>query len=104
MKKLFVLIAFLVCSSSYGQSIIVAHINADFNIQNDWSEMTQLQGAKLLNGYIDKKPALKEAYNIKYVPTLIIFKDGKEIKRYEAGLDMKLHIKLEDVQAEINKL
>lgn len=104
MKKLLVLAAFLLCSSTYGQSIVVAHINADFNISNDWDEVTQLEGAKLLHGYIDKKPALKDAYNIRYVPTLIIFKDGKEVKRWEAGLDMKLHVKLEDVQAEIDSL
>jgi thiol-disulfide isomerase/thioredoxin len=104
MKKLFVLISLLVCCSSYGQSIIVAHINAEFNSSNDWTEIVELKGAKLLNGYIDKQPALKDGYKIKYVPTLIIFKDGKEIKRYEAGLDMKLHIKTEDIQSEIDKL
>ena len=105
MRKLLALIAFLLCSAAYGQSnIVVAHINAQFNAYNDWSEVTQLENAKLLNGYIDKKPALKDAYDIRYVPTLIIFKDGVEVKRWEAGLDMKLHIKLEDVQAEIDIL
>lgn len=105
MRKLLVLTAFLLCSAAYSQSnIIVAHINAQFNADNDWSEVAQLENAKLLNGYIDKKPALKDAYDIRYVPTLIIFKDGVEIKRWEAGLDMKLHIKAEEVQAYIDSL
>ena len=104
MKKLLALAAFLLCSSSYGQSIVVAHINAEFNANNDWVEIYDIEGAKLLNGYIDKKPALKDAYNIRYIPTVIVFKDGAEVKRWEAGLDMKLHIKSEDVQAEIDSL
>lgn len=105
MKKALTIIAFIFCSFVYGQSeFTVAHINAQFNISNDWSDFQQLTGAKLLNGYIDKKPAIKDAYAIKYVPTLILFKNGVEVKRWEAGLDMKLHLDPAEVQKLIDSL
>jgi len=103
MKKLYVIIAFLFVVNLKAQ-IKLVHINAEFNAQNDWPYITDIEGAKLLGGYIDKTPGLQKAYDIKYVPTLIIFNGSEEVMRWEAGLDMKLHIKEEEVQEFINKL
>ena len=103
MKKIFIAIAFVLSFSAKAQ-IRLVHINAEFNARNDWEYITNIENVKLLGGYIDKTPGLQEAYNIKYVPTLIVFKDNKEIKRWEAGLDMKLHIKEEEIQEFVNNL
>lgn len=98
MRKILLLIALLSFQYAKSQSVTVVHINAEFNSTNDWDEIKNIEGAKLMNGYIDKKPAIKDAYDIRYVPTIIVFSNGKEVKRWEAGLDMKLHVRLEDVQ------
>jgi hypothetical protein len=103
MKKIFIAIAFVLSFSAKAQ-IRLVHINAEFNARNDWEYITNIKNVKLLGGYIDKVPSLQKAYNIKYVPTLIIFNGSEEVKRWEAGLDMKLHIKAEEVQEFINKL
>ncbi len=103
MKKLCMVIAFLFVTNLKAQ-IKLVHINAEFNAQNDWPHIIDIEGAKLLGGYIDKTPGLQEAYSIKYVPTLIVFKGSEEVMRWEAGLDMKLHVKEEEVQEYINKL
>jgi len=81
----------------------VVHINAEFNRSNDWYGLDIIEGAKVYGGYIDKTPDIKEKYNITRVPTLILFHKGQEIQRWEAGLDMKLHIKASEVQDAINK-
>jgi len=104
MRKLFVFIAFILCSTAYSQSRAVVHINAEFNKSNDWYGLEIIDDVRVYNGYIDKQPAIKDKYSITKVPTLILFVDGKEIKRWEGGLDMKLHVDAKEVQAEIDRL
>jgi hypothetical protein len=37
-------------------------------------------------------------------PTIILYMDGKEVKRWEVGLAMSLSISPSDIQAEVDKL
>ena len=98
------LVFFLLLSGSvYGQNAVV-HINAEFNQSNDWYGLNILEGVKVYNGYLENNAAMKERYQISKVPTLILYSDGKEIKRWEGGLDMKLNVNPKDVQWEIDKL
>ena len=101
MRNLLVLL--LLSGSVYGQNALV-HINAEFNKSNDWYALNVVDGVKVYNGYLETNPAIKEKYNITKVPTLILYLDGKEIERWEAGLDMKLHIKANEVQDKIDTL
>lgn len=87
---------------SFGQNAVV-HINAEFNKSNDWYGLESLEGVKVYNGYIETNPAIKQRYNITKVPTLILYIDGEEKKRWEASLDMKLHVTTSEVQEQINK-
>ncbi|HUV82012.1 MAG TPA: thioredoxin family protein [archaeon] len=96
------LVFFLFLSvSAYGQNALV-HINADFNKSNNWYGLTIVENTKIYNGYIDSNPAIKKKYNVVRVPTLILFKDGVEVERWVGGLDMKLHIKVNEVQNNID--
>ena len=96
------LVFFLFLSvSAYGQNALV-HINAEFNKSNDWYGLTIVHNTKIYNGYIDSNPAIKKKYNVVRVPTLILFKDGQEVERWVGGLDMKLHIKVNEVQNNID--
>ena len=101
MRKLLVLL--LLSGSVYGQNALV-HINAEFNKSNDWYGLNVVDGVKVYNGYLETNPAIKDKYNITKVPTLILYRDGEEIERWEAGLDMKLHIKANEVQDKIDTL
>jgi len=94
---------FLLSCSAYGQNALI-HINAEFNQSNDWYGLDIVEGIKVYNGYIDQTPAIQKKYNITKVPTLILFRDGEEIERWEAGLDMKLHIKANEVQDKIDNI
>lgn len=102
MKK--VLAIMLLSCSAYAQDAAVVHINAEFNASNDWYGLDILENTKLYGGSIDKQPALKEKYSITKVPTLILFSNGVEVKRWEAGLDMKLHVTAKEVQHAIDAL
>ena len=55
-------------------------------------------------GYIDiatDKEAQKE-YKIAVIPTIVIFKDGDEVARFQADLSFKMVATREEVQEEIN--
>ena len=95
--------ALLLSFPALSQNALV-HINAEFNKSNDWYGLNVVDGVKVYNGYLETNPAIKDKYNITKVPTLILYQDGKEIERWEAGLDMKLHIKANEVQDKIDTL
>lgn len=95
--------ALLLSFPALSQNALV-HINAEFNKSNDWYGLEAVEGIKVYNGYIDSNPAIKEKYNITKVPTLILFRDGEEVYRWEGALDMKLHTKLNEVQHKIDNI
>lgn len=69
----------------------VIEVNASWN----WKNRIPLE--KLENcytAYIDLEnknigAIIQQEWNIQYVPTVLIFKDGVEVARFEAGLSMK---------------
>ena len=48
-------------------------------------------------------PELQEKHEIKSVPTVIIFDDDEEVKRFEANIMMELEATKKDIQKEIDK-
>jgi hypothetical protein len=96
------LFALLLSTSLYSQEKAVVHINAEFNKSNDWYGLDVIDGVRVFNGYIEQNLAIKEKYNITKVPTLILFVDGKEVQRWEAGLDMTLHFGVKEIQNKID--
>jgi hypothetical protein len=84
-----------------GKSVI--EFNAGFNSENGYKDLNKLGNAKLYRVDIEAKPAMRDKYKIKSVPTLILFRDGKEMWRWEAGIDMKLHVHYLEIQDAINR-
>lgn len=96
------LFALLLSTSLYSQEKAVVHINAEFNESNNWYGLKALTGVRVFNGYIEQNPAIKEKYSITKVPTVILFVDGKEVQRWEAALDMKVHATTKEIQNKID--
>ena len=71
---------------------VIVQVNADWNIKAS-IELGRLKNCKWFNASIDDKQygaVLANEWNIKSVPTIIMFEYGKEIKRFEAGLSFDL--------------
>ena len=84
------------------QEITIVHFNYKWNTSNKFKGLERLRSAKVQYAYVeDQSPALKSS--IKSVPTIVIYKDGKPVKKYEGGLTMKIMVRLEEIQEEINK-
>ena len=101
MKKL--LLLFLLFSNITFAQIAVTHFNADWNSANDVSWFMDLEDCKTI-GHTDIGKNADEAkkYKIAVVPTIIIFKDGEEVARFQADLSFKMIATREEVQEEID--
>ena len=101
MRSLLFLLPFI-CSNAFAQ-IEVKHFNAGWNSANDVSWFMELKDCKT-KGYTDiaKDTEAQTKYKIAVVPTIIIFKDGEEVARFQADLSFKMVATKEEVQEEIN--
>ena len=92
----------LFCNVAFGQ-IELKHFNAGWNSANDVEWFMDLEEAKT-KGYTDiaKDTEAQTKYKIAVVPTIIIFKDGEEVARFQADLSFKMVATKEEVQEEIS--
>ena len=92
----------LLCNVSFAQ-IEVTHFNAEWNKANDVDWFMDLEDCKT-KGYTDiaTNTEAQTKYKIAVVPTIIIFKDGEEVARFQADLSFKMVATKEEVQEEIN--
>ena len=101
---LYVLIMILVftASTAFGQ-VDVIHFNAGWNEANNvkWFDKLSDAGKKSLS--IDNKE-IQEKYEIFIVPTIIVFDEGKEVKRFQADLSFEMVATREEIQEYIDEL
>lgn len=74
----------------------VVQINSDWNKANTY-RWFNVPSTKYYFLSLDKFPELKSKMKIKSVPTIIVLQDGKEIKRYEGGLMMKIDVQQQEI-------
>ena len=92
----------LINTSAFAQ-IQVTQFNAGWNSANDVDWFLDLEDCKT-KGYSDiaKDAEAQAKYKIAVVPTIIIFKDGEEVARFQADLSFKMVATREEVQEEID--
>jgi len=100
--KYFLVTLMLVCNSAFSQ-VVVTQFNADWNSANDIEWFQKLSDCDLAKVDIVKETKLQEKHKIVIVPTIIIFKDGEEIKRYQADLSFKMLATRKEIQNFINE-
>jgi len=102
MKKLILILFLLFSYTSYSQDIRVVQINAKFN-QRNTLYLDNLRGCKYDFGWLEEQNE-KMKSQIKSVPVILIEKDGKIVRTFQAGLDFKLAITRDDIQKYVNDL
>ena len=99
---LFVLLLLLVYGNAFSQ-IEIKQFNAKWNEANTVGWVHKLNDCETIS-YTDigtDKEAQKK-YKIAVVPTIIIFKDGEEVYRFQADLSFKMVATREEIQEEID--
>ena len=99
------IIVFMLLSSVCFSQIKVIQFNAGWNKANDVPWVMDLKDCKTI-GYTDiaKQTKAQAKYKIASVPTIIIFKDGEEVARFQADLSFTLVATKEEVQEKIDEV
>ena len=106
---LLILLFMLISSSAKGQSytcdedICVVEFNASWNSANNVTWLSDLTDVGTKRILIDKGTWQKD-FGIVVTPTIIIFVDGKEKKRYQANIMMVIEETQKAVQDKIDEI
>ena len=98
-----ILIFMVVGSEATGQ-IVVTHFNAEWNDPNKVSYIGKLTDCDIVYVDIAKSPKLQNKHEIVVVPTVIIFKDGEEMKRFQADISFSMKATRKEMQGIIDEL
>ena len=106
---LLILLMMLISNSANGQThtcdedICVVEFNASWNSANnvDWLHKLNEVGTERI--LIDAGTWQKD-FSIVVTPTIIIFVNGKESKRYQANIMMEMEAKQEELQDKIDEI
>jgi len=102
MKKLFLLLVSLLFTINCYTQVTIKHFNAAWNNSNKVVWLNKLTDCSVKYYDLTKYPKLKTKYEIVVLPTIIVYVDGEEIKRYQANIMMQVDIKLEELQEAID--
>ena len=97
-----IILFMLFASTAFGQ-IQVTQFNAGWNSANDVPWVNSLSDCKTI-AYSDiaTDTEAQTKHKIAVVPTIIIFKDGEEVARFQADLSFKMVATKEEIQEEIS--
>jgi hypothetical protein len=102
MKVFLTIIAAFLCVACFCQ-VKVVHFNAGWNSTNDVEWFNKISDADREKFSIDDQDIQKK-YAIAIVPTIIIFDDGEEVKRFQADLSFKMVATRKEIQEYIDEL
>ena len=100
---LLLLLLILVCNTSSGQ-IVATHFNAEWNNPNKVKFVGDLTDCDIVYVDIAVSPKLQAKHKIVVVPTIVIFKDGEEMKRYQADISFSMKATKKEIQGYIDEL
>ena len=106
---LLIILLMILSHSASGQSytcdedICVVEFNASWNSANDVAWLHKLSEVETKRILIDKGSWQKD-FSIVVTPTIIIFVNGKETKRYQANIMMQMEAKQAEIQEKIDEI
>ena len=86
-----------------GDGVVLAHFNAGWNSANEVKWLGEIEECSLVKVDITTSPKIQAKHKIVVVPTLILFKDGEEVKRWQGGIDFKIAETSKDIQEEVDE-
>ena len=104
--KLYLLLLFcLLYSSSLYSQITITQFNASWNSVNDVDWLKKLSDVDKIK-YIDiaENTKAQQKHEIVVVPTIVIYKDGEEVKRLQADISFAIKATREELQEYIEEL
>ena len=108
MKKFLLLVLFLISSILYSQDfpdgMVVVEFNASFNKSNEVVWLPKLSDCEVQRVDIAADSRWASEYKIVVVPTLVVFNNNEEAKRFQANIMMSMEATKKEVQDAIDEI
>ena len=98
------LIIFILLGHHVSAQVTVTHYNAEWNEKHDVEWIKDLKDCDITKVDIAKYPKFQKKHKIVVVPTIIIFKDGEEMERYQADISFSIKATRKEIQEYIDEL
>ena len=93
----------VVQAQKVGDGVTVVHFNAGWNSANAVEWINKVSDCNVVKIDIATNPKAQQKHKIIVVPTLILFKDGEEVKRWQANVSFHLEEDLSDIQEVVDE-
>ena len=102
MKRFLIIILLITSTTLFSQKYSLLEINAKWNNKNSLKK-EKIGGVKVNFGWLEDQSKEMQS-KIRSVPILVLFKDGKPIYQWIAGIDFKLKVTEQNFKEVFNKL
>jgi len=106
MKKLLflLLIPFISIAQDFPRRMVAVEFNASFNKTNEVGWLTKLSDCETQRVDIAADSRWSKEYKIVVVPTIVIFNNNEEVKRFQANIMMTMEATKSEVQNSIDEI
>ena len=108
MKKIFIIFSLflstIVCSQDFPSGLHVVEFNASFNKSNEVAWLSKLTDCETQRVDIAADSRWASEYKIVVVPTLVVFNNNEEVKRFQANIMMTMEATKSEVQNSIDEI
>ena len=106
MKKLLLLllIPFIGVAQDFPDVMVAVEFNASFNKTNEVTWLSKLSDCETERVDIAADSRWSKEYKIVVVPTIVIFNNNEEVKRFQANIMMTMETTLKEVQNSIDEI
>ena len=109
--KVLKLITFIFCclvglnvnAQKIGDGVVIAHFNAEWNAANAVEWIGDIEECNIVKIDIATNPKAQQKHKIVVVPTIILFKDGEEVKRWQANVAFKIEEDIKVIQEAVDE-
>jgi hypothetical protein len=106
MKKLLLLLLFpfIGIAQDFPDGMVAVEFNASFNKSNEVTWLSKLSDCEIQRVDITADSRWSKEYKIVVVPTIVIFNNNEEVKRFQANIMMTMEATKSDVQNSIDEI
>jgi hypothetical protein len=94
----------LALSQDFPDGMVVVEFNASFNKPNEVVWLNKLTDCETERVDIAADSRWSSQYKIVVVPTLVIFNNGEEVKRFQANIMMSMEATRKEVQDAVDEI
>ena len=107
MRKLILLLSILTTTcfaQDFPEGLVVVEFNASFNKANEVQWLSKLTDCEIERVDIAADSRWASEYKIVVVPTLVVFNNNEEAKRFQANIMMTMEVTRKEVQDSIDEI